>query len=594
MSLKKIFAVLLSIIMVLICLPLSVSAEPIAKDEPEYVEGEILITSAKEVEDNNGSLQTASQSDTIGIDFDEAGIESINELETYTDEENVYVAEVDGDVEEICAVLNESGDVIAEPNYILHTVGFTMPSEITNNLSIYKNYQKWYFNEILHIPEAWTAHEVIGRGVTVAVIDDGFYVNAPDFPTNLWLNSNGTPGWNTYKNNDDISPIFKKSGAAFGNTAHGSNVAGIIGMPANGTGGIGAAYGAELMLLQAANYVSESSQPSFTSSAVVSAIDFARENGADIINLSLGSSSNVSAISSAVTRAYNAGILVVAAAGNGDSNGKGIPTSTQKFYPAANSNVLGVMAIDKDSPTQLSYFSNYDTNNGTYYDIAAPGVSIVGCNCTDSSYTLNNGTSQATPLVAAICALYMEKYPDHTIQELKSNLLASATDYVHENGGTTRNFKSINALKFLNYCSPPEIVVNMTTDANIYGSYLQGLDEGYTDITDYISVTEGTGTMVFTPSENGNGTGSRIDFYNTSNRLFRTLTVVIFGDVNGDCYINGEDAVIVNCNISGMTGSTFTDAQEHAADVNLDSIVGNEDTDMIEQHAVMNYEISQT
>ena len=572
MKIKKAFTILLCAVLVFVCIPFSVSA----KEEAEYVEGEIVITSRKEIEDNHGMLQTASVSDTVGIDFDDTGITEIGEIETYSEEENVYLAEVDGNVEKICRELNENSDIIAEPNYILHTADFTVPTEISTPL--YTKNMKWYFGDVLHIPEAWQTHEVTGSGVTVAVIDDGYCLNALDFPTNLWLNDGGTPGWNTYNDSDDISPIYKRDGTMFSNTAHGSNVAGIIGMPPNGTGGIGAAYGAELMLIQAANYVNESTNPSFTSTAVANAIDFARNNGADIINLSLGSYTNVAVIASAVTRAYNAGILVVAAAGN-----NGLASSEDEYYPAAMPEVIGVMAIDKTDPSRLSYFSNYDTDSGSFYDIAAPGVSILGC-YSSSSYIAFDGTSQAAPLVSGIAALYMEKNPGCTIQKLKSDMLASANDYVNEYSGSQYNYKALNALKFLNYCNPPQINVNYMTDANIYGNYLQGLNEGYADIGNYLSVADGS--MILTPSENGNGTGSEIDIYDGNGNLFRTLTVVIFGDVNGDCRIDGQDALLIRCRLSGLNGSELSAAQEYAGDVGNNRILSTDDAETIINYAV--------
>ncbi|MCQ2484535.1 MAG: S8 family serine peptidase [Clostridia bacterium] len=443
MNIKKFISILLSIIFMLSALPFCASAKT-ETESAEYVEGEIVITSSAEIVDSEGNLFTSSDDKTVYLDFDETGIEELTESETYSAGENRYLAEVDGNISEVCNELNKIGNITAEPNYILHTTDFVMPSEVTNNVNFYKNYQKWYLNDKMHFPEAWQEYEVTGAGVTVAIIDDGFYVNASDFPVNLWRNSQGTIGWNAHNNNDNIAPIYKSDGTAFDNTAHGSNVAGVIGMAPNGSGGIGAAYGAELMLIQAACYLSDTQNPSFTSASVANAIDYARQNGADIINLSLGSTSNSSAISSAITRAVNAGVLVIASAGN-----NGTSTSSQKFYPASLSNVLGVMAIDKDNPTQLAAFSNYDTNGGQFYNIAAPGVGILGCGVSTGKYTLNNGTSQAAPLVAAAAALYMEKYPDRTAEQLKADMLDSATETVTAYSSTSYTYKSLNVLTLL-------------------------------------------------------------------------------------------------------------------------------------------------
>lgn len=442
MRFKKLIAIVLSILLTLTCLPISASAgnEPKA----EYIEGEVVIYSLKDVEDSHGELYTCSD-DTVYVDFDEVGIDSITELEAYSEEDNMYIAETDGDVEKLCDELNKNGDIIAEPNYILRPCGITMPGEVTGNTFYYSNYQKWYLNDRLHVPEAWQKHQVNGSGVTVAVIDNGFDISSTDFSTNLWRNSGGTVGWNVCTNSDDIGPIRKSNGSLFNTSGHGTNVAGIIGMRSNSDGGVGVAYGAQLMLIQASSYDNDNEEPDFSNAAVARAIDFARENGADIINLSLGSSSNSVLIALAISRAKDAGVLVVAAAGN-----DGLSTNSQKFYPAALNTVIGVMAIDKYSDT-LSFFSNYDTESSLYYDIAAPGVEILGCGT--NSYTLYSGTSQATPIVSAVAALYMEKYPDNTVDQLKNDMITSARETVSAYSLPQLQFKSLNALSFLDFRS---------------------------------------------------------------------------------------------------------------------------------------------
>lgn len=587
MKAKKIFSIILSAVMTVSCLPMTASAEEIT--DPEYVEGEIVISSTKEVEDSFGLLHTASESDpdVVEIDFDEVGITDIEKVENYSEEDNMYIAEVDGDVEEICEELSANSDIIAEPNYILHTCSFTMPTEITKPVSFYTNYQQWYLDWILDFPDALETHQVTGAGVTIAIVDDGYNINASDFPTNLWRNSKGTVGWNVHSNNDNIAPIYKSDGTAFGNSSHGSNVAGVIGMASNGSSGIGVAYGAELMLIQAAAYTSDSANPGFTSSDIAKAINYAVDNGADIINLSLGSTSKPSVMTTAINNAYNAGVAIFAAAGNGDSSGKGVKTSTSVFYPAGYSNVMGVMAIDKiTSETEtlkLSQFSNYDvTGNGTYYNIAVPGVSILGCGLTLGAYTLNNGTSQASPLAAGIAALYYERYPDKTVQDLYSDILASSTDTARAYSTSTYKFKVLNAKKLLDYCTPPEITVNLSTDATIDGNYFYGLNEGYESISDYISVTNGSFTFV--PSANGNGTGSVIKIYDKNGSLFKTLNVVVFGDINGDSIADAQDAVFVKCITEGL--GRFSAIQKYAGDVTFDALCDSYDAELIENYAI--------
>lgn len=527
-------------LMLLACLPLGAAAETIPANA-EYVEGEIIISSTKSVENSCGVLHSQSE-DSVYIDFDKAGIESLEEIETYSEADNVYVAEIDGSVEKACRELNKNGNIVAEPNYILHSDSFTMPAEITRKSDVYTKYQKWYLNDIIKAPEAWQKYEVTGKSVTIAIVDTGFFTGAEDFPTNLWLNSKGTPGWNTYENNSDISPIYKKNGTAFDNTNHGSNIAGVIGMASNGAGGIGASYGAKLMLLKAANYNSENEDPTFTTEAVVSALDFARKNGADIINMSLGTTGYIEAIANAVTRAYNAGILVVASAGNEAQS-----TNESKNYPAALKNVLGVMATgmpDSSGTVRLADFSNYNSNGNVCYEVAAPGVQIVGCGLSSSGFVAKNGTSQATALISSLAALYLEKHPSCTVQELKSAVVASSTSVLETNSsGVSYKYNTANALDFLKYGEPSvpqkgkvrsvtigDIALNYKGSAKL--NPVITADNGVSYKVSYKS----SNTAVATVDGNGNVYGVK-DWIKTSATITCTVTDQYGNTVSDTCTV---------------------------------------------------------
>ena len=191
-------------------------------------------------------------------------------------------------------------------------------------------------------------------------------------------------------------------------------------MASNGSNFVGAAFGAELMLIKVAedNYTASDVKTRITSSAVANAIVYARVNGADVISMSLGiNNAYPTAIKNAVDDAYADSICIVAAAGN---NGTG--TSSLLAYPAAASNVIGVMASSKTNTSELTTFSNYDQNNGQYYDIVAPGEAIVGCGIEAGRFSVMNGTSQATPLVAACIALYASVYPEQTVDKIFNSL----------------------------------------------------------------------------------------------------------------------------------------------------------------------------
>lgn len=580
---KNLLNIFLSAVILFVSMPFYVNAEEYTA---EYVPGEIIITTEANLIDSSTTFLTTSVDDYTQIDFADNEIDYVEEVNTYneTTEEKTYVLEVDGDILDKCKELEELPGVIsAEPNLVFHTMGFTMPGEVRYPTSTYSTYQKWYF-DLMNIPDTWQKYETTGEDVVIAIIDNGYNVGGYEFPTNLWTDSNGNHGWNTYLNSADISPIYKSDGTSFSNSAHGSNVAGIIGMLANSSSAIGAAYNAQLMLINAAHYIDDDTIPNFDLADLIEAVDYARVNGADIINMSLGAFGTAPSLEAAVNRAYNAGIAVIAAAGN-----SGVSTENALNIPSSYENVIGVMAIDKTDPTQLAYFSNYDPS-GNYYDVAAPGYGIVGCNTSNNLVGLS-GTSQATPLVASCAALYLSEYPDATVDELYEAIRNSPTTKVTSNSetvtDTTYYFKSLNALELLNYSRVgPDIVFNLNTtvtkDPNL--NYIYGLEEGYADIANYVTVTDGTGTAEFIPTENGNGTGSLYNVYDVYGELYISYRIIIFGDTNGDSYADGQDAVIT----SFITDSpeSFEDYLKFAADVDFDDSVTETDYDITAKYAI--------
>lgn len=599
MKIKRIICVLLTAVTVFTCLPFSVSAKEIIT--ADYVENEVVFEYAPPI--SSGGVRRAPAAFRSMLKA--LGVTELKALDNYDDEihtssvsseSTTYVAKISGDVEKTCREIEKiSGVRYAEPNYLLETYGYTAPLEITNGLANYTNYEKWYLDTVMNIPAAWEKYQTCGEGVTVAVIDNGFYIDAADFPTNLWDDGNGNHGWNTANGSSDISPVYKSDGTALKDTAHGSNVAGIIGMASNGSNFVGAAFGAELMLLRVANgEATDKDTTLITSAAVANAIVYARVNGADVISISLGiNNAYPTAIKNAVDDAYADSICIVAAAGN---NGTG--TSSLLAYPAAASNVIGVMASSKTSTSELTTFSNYDQNNGQYYDIVAPGEAIVGCGIEAGRFSVMNGTSQATPLVAACIALYASVYPEQTVDKIFNSLREfsgpAATSNPTVSTDTTYTYKMLDAVKFLDFgATKPEIEFNLNTTV-IHDSakeYIYGLDEGFADIASYVTVKDGTGTAELVQTANGNGTGSQLKIYTLKGELYKTFTIIIFGDVNGDCKADGMDAVIMGCMTNGM--GEYDNCVTFAADVDFDGSVSDTDIETVKKYAIKTGYISQ-
>ncbi|MCP4960968.1 MAG: S8 family serine peptidase [Actinomycetia bacterium] len=194
---------------------------------------------------------------------------------------------------------------------------------------------------------------------------------------------------------------------------HGSHVAGVVGAATGNAKGIeAAAVGVGVMPVRVLD-----SSGSGSSTNVANGIIWAVDNGADVINLSLGSTSNSTTVESAIDYATANNVVVVAASGN--SGNLGNPT----MYPAALDSVLSVGAIDESKAR--ADFSGY----GNWLDVVAPGVSVLSLhNGGDSDYAYANGTSMASPHVSAAAALVLAANPSLDPSEVRATLMATAED----------------------------------------------------------------------------------------------------------------------------------------------------------------------
>jgi len=230
-----------------------------------------------------------------------------------------------------------------------------------------------------------SAHgEATGAGVVIAVIDTGIDTSNPMFlgkihPASVSLID--APG-----GFDDVGDGVNNDGDAFTDemVGHGTWAAGIASM---------VAPDARLMVIRTLN--DEGYADAFTlARAVYHAID----NGADVINLSLGSLAQVDLVEDTVDEASDLGIIVVAAAGN--------QNSVNPEWPAGNNKSAGIAAVKLDGT--LAPFSNWsDGSGGDDLLLGAPGVDITGP--VPGGYGESSGTSAAVPLVAGTAALLIEK-----------------------------------------------------------------------------------------------------------------------------------------------------------------------------------------
>lgn len=241
------------------------------------------------------------------------------------------------------------------------------------------------------------AQKLAGKSqVKVAVIDTGIDRNHPELKGNIIKSKNIINPMNP--SNPDI---------------HGTHVAGIIaGKKDNGIGGYGIDPSAKILSLD----VFDGDMWTFDYT-IANAILEAVNEGADVINMSLGGSLPSDVLKEAVDKAISKGVVVVAAAGN--------EASDTPSYPAKYEGVLSVGSINKDK--KLSDYSSY----GPSTDVVAPGEDVYSTYYDyekGSSFTKLSGTSMASPVVAGTVALLMSKHPNLKPAEVEYILEKTATD----------------------------------------------------------------------------------------------------------------------------------------------------------------------
>ncbi len=229
-----------------------------------------------------------------------------------------------------------------------------------------------------------TSHELAtGEGVRIAVLDTGFDEDHPllepvlDSGVDVVDGHSNVGDWRNRIDDDGDGLIDEAHG-------HGTYVAGVIAQIAPGATII------PIRVLEADGVGSLHS--------VIDGIDEAIARGADVINISFGTSTDSRALKDAVKRATDAGIVVVAAAGNNGSD--------DKQYPAAYSRVIAVSAYAPDD-ARLAGFGNY----GDWIDVSAPGVNIRSSR-PGGGMGIWSGSSLAAPIVSAQVALLIELDPD--------------------------------------------------------------------------------------------------------------------------------------------------------------------------------------
>jgi len=187
---------------------------------------------------------------------------------------------------------------------------------------------------------------------------------------------------------------------------HGTHVAGIVAATTNNSLGVASlGYDTKLISVKVLDNTG-SGYYSWITNGVI----WAADNGAKVINLSLGGSSDSQALKDAVSYAWGKGVVIVAAAGNSNNS--------KALYPAYYTNSIAVAATD--SFDNKASFSSY----GSWVDVAAPGVSILSTY--KGGYAYLSGTSMATPFVSALSSLVFANNPSFTNQDVRNKIETTA------------------------------------------------------------------------------------------------------------------------------------------------------------------------
>lgn len=370
----------------------------------------------------------------------------MNQVRQMISKKDRYVLEFDKDqdLEQIMQELRKDPNVEAVSKNSILRIFETIPND-----PYYVDGSQYAITN-LKCTQAWDF--TTGTSETkIAVLDTGIRKDHPDLlgkidTANAWNFVNNSD--NPYDDNTDT---------------HGTRAAGCI--AANTNNGIGIAginWQAKILPIKVMNGVGQG-----TMSDILDGIYYAISKNAQVINMSFGQYSADPLLEEACQSAYEAGIVLIAAAGNGNVS--------WPSYPAYYSSVLAVAAVD--SSDKRSYWGGIDpdtvkpqaSNYGTWVDVAAPGTDVYAT-CRNSEYIASNGTSFSSPIVAGVAGLLKAGFPNYTNQQIMFLITSEADNIDSLNPGFEGLLGSgrVNALRCM--LVPQASITTPAANAYVKGS----------------------------------------------------------------------------------------------------------------------------
>jgi len=411
----------------------------------------------------------------------------------------------------------------AEPDFVVQAVG--SPDDP------YFGYQ-WGLTKV-GAPEAWEV-TTGSPSINIAILDTGVDLDHPDLADKIVSNIN-------FSNSATVDDVH----------GHGTHVAGIAAATTNnGIGVAGLGYASSIM-----NVKVMGDTGSGTYSWIASGIIWAADNGAEVINMSLGGSSASSTLEDAINYAWSKGVVVVAAAGNYGN--------TAPLYPAYYTNCIAVAATD--SLDRLAGWSNY----GDWVDVAAPGVGIYAT-LKNNGYGYKSGTSMAAPHVAGLAGLVFTTVSDtngdgRLNDEVRSRIEAACDDI----GVSGIGYGRINAARAVG--SVPVLAGRITgqvTDAKdgsaISGAQVSdGIRTALTDAAGMYTIDDvSPGSCQVVASKQGYQSSSltvHVLSGATAVANFSLSQIIVPGSITGSVTDAEHASPVVGATVSDGTRTTTTD-----------------------------------
>ncbi len=398
------FSLTLVLVLSLGAFPLCSAAEGEETDAPSA--GYLLILDPDATPQNDLPYGLFGQATLMAAEEERAGLLPIVE------EDNIYRA---NDLSEIRNLVWTGKVAVLEPDYQIELFDMDLADLANPNDDFFTTGYQFYLEHI-NVQSAWDAG-LTGEGVTVAVIDTGLNVDHVDVPIKVgrgryYFFREETGGTDLEFNGKKYN--FYSNDYIVDSLGHGSMISGIIAANTNNrsdsyTGGVaGIAPNATILPIRCFTNT-EGHLGGFTSN-VIAGIDYAVNNGADVINMSWGFDKNSTPLRNTITKAANAGCILVAAAGNN--------AGTTPQYPAAYDNVISV-----GSTNFYGALSDFSRRHASVNICAPGGASSDGVSTHvihslwhsgETSMGKGVGTSYSAPMVAAAAALLKERDPAMT------------------------------------------------------------------------------------------------------------------------------------------------------------------------------------